>query len=302
MSSNAERATTRLHHLKAIEPLLGALRTISMGAWQLSLNKIADMRHAEQRYQLVLDEILPVMKNLPPRQKKTTAREQHQADAILLLIGTERGLCGKFNENLVQETLAWIGEQQFSSHQIWAMGSRLSLTLSREGINPAWQSTLPAGEPVHFKEAYFLTQKWLQQFEAYAFNRLFALYYQASPGGTLTFKSTPLVPYDLTEQQGSVEPQVDRWPPAIIETDPEGIYQQIVHHYVAYTFYQILLKSAVAEHSSRFRMMEEAQKNAEDIVEELNQIIQTERKRKITQDMQELAVGSGLIDNPSGNA
>jgi F0F1-type ATP synthase gamma subunit len=42
--------------------------------------------------------------------------------------------------------------------------------------------------------------------------------------------------------------------------------------------------------------MQEAKDNAEDIVEDLTQIINKERKRKITQEMQELAAGSGLLE------
>jgi F0F1-type ATP synthase gamma subunit len=58
-----------------------------------------------------------------------------------------------------------------------------------------------------------------------------------------------------------------------------------------------LLKSAAAEHAARFNLMEEAKENADDIIEELRQVINTERKRKITQQMQELAAGAGLLDN-----
>jgi len=37
--------------------------------------------------------------------------------------------------------------------------------------------------------------------------------------------------------------------------------------------------------------------NAQDIIEELNRAINAERKRKITQEMQELAAGAGLLEN-----
>jgi F0F1-type ATP synthase gamma subunit len=43
--------------------------------------------------------------------------------------------------------------------------------------------------------------------------------------------------------------------------------------------------------------MEEASNNAQEIIDETNQIINTERKRRITQQTQELAVGAGLLDN-----
>ena len=84
---------------------------------------------------------------------------------------------------------------------------------------------------------------------------------------------------------------------AIIETDPKGIYTQIIQHFIASSFYQALLQSIIAESSSRFRIMEEAQRNAGEIITTLTQEIQSERKRQITREMQELAAGAGLIDN-----
>jgi F0F1-type ATP synthase gamma subunit len=43
--------------------------------------------------------------------------------------------------------------------------------------------------------------------------------------------------------------------------------------------------------------MQEAKNNAEEIIEDLYRVINTERKRRITQEMQELASGAGLLDN-----
>jgi F0F1-type ATP synthase gamma subunit len=96
-------------------------------------------------------------------------------------------------------------------------------------------------------------------------------------------------------QQTGVENK--KWPAPIIETDPVGILRQINLHFLASSFYQVQLKSMIAESSSRFRIMEEAKQNAGDIMTALSQEIQAERKRQITQEMQELAVGAGLIDN-----
>jgi F-type H+-transporting ATPase subunit gamma len=92
-----------------------------------------------------------------------------------------------------------------------------------------------------------------------------------------------------------IEVEEEKWPPPIIETDPRGIYKQIIQHYIASSFHQILLKSAAAEHGARYNLMEEAKKNADEIINDLQMLINIERKKKITQEMQELASGAGLL-------
>jgi len=43
-------------------------------------------------------------------------------------------------------------------------------------------------------------------------------------------------------------------------------------------------------------LMQESIDNADEIIEELQLIINAERKKQITQEMQELATGAGMID------
>jgi F-type H+-transporting ATPase subunit gamma len=56
-----------------------------------------------------------------------------------------------------------------------------------------------------------------------------------------------------------------------------------------------LIDSATAEHSARYQIMENATQNAQRLIEELTLAVQNARKQAITQEMQELAAGAGLI-------
>lgn len=297
MSQISERAKSRLDNLAAIEPLLGALRTISMSTWQVAQKRIAQMKQYERNYQRILIEILPTLEKSPLRASHAPAQSQPVADAIFLIIGTERGLCGKFNETLADNAIQWIKTQNVAEQQIWVMGTKMAQTLERKGISPAWHQAFPTGDISSYPQAYQMTQGWLKRFEKYEFNRFIILYNQAIRGGRNQFSTLSLLPYNYHPAASDPLADSPRWPPPIIETDPVGIYHQINQHFIASSFYQALLKSAVAENASRFRIMEEAKQNAEEIMTELNQIIHTERKRQITQEMQELAVGAGLMDN-----
>ena len=297
MAQTFERAKSRLNNIRAIEPLLGALRTLSMGTWQLALNKIAQMQQYEENYDHILLSILPKIEQRGLRNRRRSDRKVEIADTILLIIGTERGLCGKFNKILVQSAMEWISQQSFPSHQVWAMGSRMIRELERMGVHVSWRKPLPASELASYQGSYLTTQNWLEQFESYAFNRFIVLFNQSAKGGGYQFTKFTLLPYEIHHPISVIDETVRHWPPPIIETDPRGIYHQIIEHYIASSFYQVLLKSAAAEHSSRYNLMQEAEDNAEDIIDDLQQTLNRERKRKITQQMQELASGAGLLDN-----
>ena len=187
MSQTFDRAKSRLNNIRAIEPLLGALSTLSMGSWQLALNKIAHMQQYEAYFDQILLEILPKIEQKGLRKRRRSYQKIEIADTILLIVGTERGLCGKFNKILIQNVKEFIDQQSFPSHQVWAMGSRMIRELERMGVNVSWRKPLPASELTSYQESYLITQNWLEQYESYAFNHLIILFNQSAKGSGYQF-------------------------------------------------------------------------------------------------------------------
>ncbi|MEA3327228.1 MAG: F0F1 ATP synthase subunit gamma [Chloroflexota bacterium] len=297
MTPNFERAKSRLNNIQAIEPLLAALRTLSMGTWQTAANKIIDLNQYETKFDPILSEILPKIKFRKASRSSQQKKKRQIADTIILIIGTERGLCGKFNRTLSNNALLWINSQKFSSYQVWAMGSRLIQHLEYLGVNLSWRKSLHSPNITSYTHSYQLTTKWLKQYESYAFNHFILIFNQITQGNKNQFSTHQLIPYTNQSMADSSTRNKSIWPPPIIETDPKGIYNQIINQKIASSFYQTLLKSTIAENSYRYNLLQEAEDNAEEIIEELKSVINTERKRKITQEMQELASGAGLLDN-----
>lgn len=295
MSENIELAKSRLENIKAIEPLLGALRTMSMGAWQLALKKIVQTQEFEQNYDRILYEILPYIENKRTSKPKVNTFSQSETKTILLIVGSERGLVGRFNKTLIDNLLTWLKDQDLRSYRVWVLGTRLLRDLKQHSIDVDLHTKLPASNLSSYKDAYFMTQGWLQQFELFDFDQLIVAYNKVRNGSFYEFSTLRLLPYQATNTTENLGKHEQLWPPPIIETAPEGIYRQILQHFIALRFYQILLRSAAAEHAARFRLMEEAKDNAEEIIKELNIDINVQRKKKITQEMQELSSGAGLL-------
>ncbi len=120
------------------------------------------------------------------------------------------------------------------------------------------------------------------------------------------------VAYNAYQRQGGYKPTVLRlvpptlptiapgaweaiWPPPVVETDPLSLYARIVEQYTALRLYELILESAAAEHSARYHLMEAALQNAGRLIDELTLAVQSARRQSITREMQELAVGAGLV-------
>lgn len=70
---------------------------------------------------------------------------------------------------------------------------------------------------------------------------------------------------------------------------------RIENHLNAIRLYDLILDAISAENLYRYRLLEEAKENTESLVDELSIALQIERRKAITQQMQQLGVASGML-------
>ena len=106
----------------------------------------------------------------------------------------------------------------------------------------------------------------------------------------------PAKPSPIISPAASNQMAGDDWVvPVIVETDPLRLYARVVEQWMSVSFYNVLLSAAASEHSARFHLMESAAQNSARLVEALTLELQSARRQAITREMQELAVGAGLL-------
>jgi F-type H+-transporting ATPase subunit gamma len=216
---------------------------------------------------------------------------QPEKPVAVLVIGTERGLCGRFNTALVEQTQIYVDERQTNT-QLFVLGSRVRSALERHGHPITWASTLSTTALPSPDVAHVLSSRWLTSYEAHEIGAVDLIHNAHLGMGSYTPTVTRLIPATSLH---SLERAKVQAPPIIIETDPQSLYKRLVEQWTATQMYQYLLQSAAAEHAARYELMEAATQNTERLIDELTLAIQSARQQAITREMQELAVGAGLI-------
>jgi len=222
-----------------------------------------------------------------------------QARVVALVVGSERGLCGRFNAAVVERTERYLAEQETAGAQVEliVMGTRAARIFRRREAAPASLATLPVTGLPSYHLVFDLTRRWLARYEEHELDAVDLIYNAYHGTGRYEPTVVRLIPSTLPApgppdgRRSLTEP----WPPPIIETDPLSLYARVVEQLTAARLYELLLESAAAEHAARFQLMEGATQNVERLIEELTLAVQTARQQAITQEMQELAVGAGLI-------
>jgi F-type H+-transporting ATPase subunit gamma len=293
MSEDLERVQSRLGNISAVEPILGALRTISLGSWQGALKRQKKVDEHNQHFVEMLQYLLPLLLTQKRGFRKPVAKE---SKAVIMAVGSERGLCGRFNNAVAEYLEDYAHRQRDTGFQaeVWVLGSRLARLLVRGRIPVAQSHSLSVTALPQYRPAYEMTRHWLERYEAYDLDRVDVLYNAYRGTGHYEPDVVRLIPPQFAFEQPLAEGD-SIWPTPIIETDPESLYSRVIEQITAIRFHQCLLGSAASEHSARYQLMEEATQNADRLILEMTDILQMYRRQKITQEMQELAVGAGLL-------
>ena len=297
MSEGKERAEARLSNLEAIEPLLGSLRVLSLSTMQMALNRQASLTAYAERFSLVAAQVRLMVGDKPVKhevEKRFDYRPVEQ-NRVLAVIGSSRGICGQYNKQLAKLVSERLEQRDGLPTKVLAFGVRVQRALTQGGIAFDGQETLGQGSKPAYDLAGQFLRGWTAAFQAGTLAKVEILSFRKRSVGTnYSPVFTTLLPTSDQERPEDEQKQLP-WPAPIIEGDPEVMLEQIDNHLLAIRFYQLILDAIAAENLYRYRLLEEAKENTSNLLEELELAIQAERRKEITQQLQELLVGSGML-------
>ncbi len=303
---DAERLRERLENIRTVRPVLEALRTISSGSWQAALRRRKTLSAYARRLQAVLPILLPhldspsrlgLLTRLLGKGDEEAPRSEVQ-NVVLLVVGSERGLCGAFNDVIVTRAERYLERWavEGGTVELMLLGEHVRRYFERQERPISWFRPMTISGLPPFSLPLGLSQRWLTRYETGELDRVDLLYNVYQGVGRYASEVTSLIPPEMPDVEQQDIEMVSR---TIVETDPRSLYARVLEQWVSLTFYAVLLESVAAEHSTRYQLLERASGNTERLVEELNGQLQAIRREKITREMQDLATGAGLLDDES---
>ncbi len=302
MSEGKERAQARLENLSAIEPLISSLRVLSLSTMQMAMNRQGSLDEYARRF----NEVAQLVRRIANRKAAVPAPEQpsdyrpKQYYKILAVIGSTRGIVGQYNKNLANLTKAHLDANPGESIRVLVFGQRIQPLLRQAGVAFTPLGSLSSGSLPDYDVAAKLIREWNQGLQEGNLKKVSILAYRRMGSNTdyqpVLTELLPRKKDSLVEKQEQAKAEEkEPWPVPIIEGDPELIFEKIEGHIIAIQFYRLILDSVAAENLFRFRLLEEAKENTSNLLEEISLEVQANRRKEITQQLQELLAGSGLL-------
>lgn len=212
--------------------------------------------------------------------------------AKVLVFGSDKGLCGGFNAQLVKATEQHIENlnQQGVKAEIITFGNK-----ARDGLKEKFSSIIVKSHLDFSKKADFsickeVAEELIAEFEAGKIEQIFVIYNKFVNVLTQEAIVKQLAPVEVEETTAQASD-------VILEPSANVVLNTLLPRFVASNIYQCYLESFASEQACRMTAMEGSTKNASDVIAKLSLEYNRQRQANITNELVEIISGAQALNN-----
>jgi F-type H+-transporting ATPase subunit gamma len=209
----------------------------------------------------------------------------------IIIVSSDRGLCGGLNTNLFRNLLKRVAEYQDKGVEvdICTIGKKATSFFKNSGLTIKSVLT-DLGDAPHFDDLLGTVKVMLDAYDAGEIQQLSVAYNKFENTMTQAPTVTQLVPMVAADVEG-----MDHYWDYIYEPDAEEALGALLVRYIEALVYQGLVENIACEQSSRMIAMQSATDNAGDMVKELELVYNKARQAAITQEISEIVSGAAAV-------
>ncbi len=292
--SSAREMKLRIRSVKNIAQVTKALETVSASKVRRSTNAFLSARpYSEKAWKLLVH-----LARQPGR--SSTHPLLHERTSInkllVVLISSDRGLSGAYNNNILKYTLDHFSEidRPVSYVAVGLKGREMLIRRHKDVI--ADFSGLPPAP--NFGDVSAIGRLVVDSFLAMQSDQVFIAYTEFINILRQNPVVTKLLPLDVVYQEDADMLTTTTHPTKSVftyEPDESGILDQIVSRFTAVQIYRCILSAAASEHAARMVAMRNATDNAQELMGMLQLDYNKARQQTITSDMLDITTGAEAL-------
>ena len=217
----------------------------------------------------------------------------------LLIVSSDRGLCGAYNSNLLKKYELWFAQQAEAGVEVdhFVYGTKAYSYLNARGRSIERLFVDPVLEKIDYRGAARTAQALVECFESGAYSEVRVLYtafesmakFVPTWVDFLPIQAASLLPRDASETEAKVGSDI------ILEPDAGTIFDRLVPRYLETRIYNALIEAITSEYASRRASMKNATDAAGDMQKELKGIYNRKRQEGITKDLLDIVGGAEAL-------
>ena len=291
---NLKELKNRISSVKSTRKITSAMKMVAASKLRRAQDLAESSRVYADSLSFILSSLAGNTKNSSDLPEILTGRENSKI-SLLIINSSDRGLCGGFNSNLFRNAKNWISEQQEKgkSVKIITVGKKASNFYKKIDLNVIANFDDLNSNDKQLQVSEEIKNKIMELFEnneidevSILFNKFVSVIAQEP-----TYQS--LIPLSNEEADEEVTDTSN----AVFEFEPDKneLLEYLVPRNFLTQIYRSVLESSASEHAARMTSMDNATRNAGDMIDGLTLTYNRTRQAFITKELIEIISGAEAV-------
>jgi F-type H+-transporting ATPase subunit gamma len=290
----------RIRSVGSIKQITRAMEMVAT----TKLRRFQDRAVASRPYALEIAQLLARMAGaMGERLEGRPQFRPGEGEAVgVLLIASDRGLCGPYNSQLFAALERWLRERPGVDVRYWVIGRKAFQYLTKRGRQVERYLVEPPLEQVDYRMAKYAARLLSEAFLAGALREVYVFYTAFESMARYVPTPVRLLPIEREGQregehegEGKGEAAREAAGDVILEPDLETLLERLVPRYLETRIYNAMLESITSEYASRRLSMKNATDAASDMQSILKNVYNRKRQESITKDLLDIVGGAEAL-------
>jgi F-type H+-transporting ATPase subunit gamma len=296
--ANLKEVRERISSVISTQQITKAMKMVAAAKLRRAQQAIVDMRPYSNKLSAMLSNILS---GLQGGAETSFGVEREVKNALVVLITSNKGLCGGFNTNVSKMAIE-LSKNKYSAQ--YKTGKLSYLFIGKKGhiylknrvpgANFITEHTELVGKDFSYEHSSKISGLLMQQFEDGQYDSIDIVYAQFKNAGVQNFIVEPFLPVskmEAAEDSGNAEVA-----DFIFEPNQEELLEYLVPTILKTQFHKTILDSNASEQGARMTAMDKATENADEILKELKINYNKARQEAITAEISEIVGGVAALE------
>jgi len=293
--ANLKTIRIRISSVKSTRQITSAMKMVAAAKLRRAQDKIVSLRpYANKLHEILVG----LTQSLVDTDDGNIYGRISVPEKILLVIVTSnRGLCGGFNANVIREARRVVVEKysdQFKKGNLWfvAVGKKGHDFLKRMKLN-IFEEDNQLFNNLTFENSSLVATRIMDAFTEGKFDRVEIVYNQFKNAAVQNLTTETFLPVETRPEKkdGKAQASIDY----IYEPTKNEIVRELIPKSLKIQFYKAILDSFVAEHGARMTAMHKATDNATQLIKDLTLQYNKARQASITNQILEVVSGAEAL-------
>jgi F-type H+-transporting ATPase subunit gamma len=295
MAGGLKEVRERIKSVISTQQITKAMKMVSAAKLRKAQNAIVQMRPYSDRLNRMLSNILS---NLDGDTTTSYGTVREVKNALVVVVTSNRGLCGAFNTNINKEAVTLIDKKY---PKLRETGNVTVLFIGKKGYDyfrrrfrDLTYNTDHVGlfNTIEYEQTSVVARELMDVFSSGKYDAIDIVYGRFKNAAMQFPTVEQWLPVAKLESTGGSKKRADY----IFEPDKQQLLETLVPSILQLQFHKTLLDTQASEHGARMTAMDKATENAEELLKNLRINYNKARQESITTELGEIVGGAAALE------